>query len=56
MNNNRCVCCGEIIPGGTQICWKCQKESDKVQYIELETFIQNCYKTILKENNDGAKK
>lgn len=20
---NRCVCCGEVIPEGTQLCWMC---------------------------------
>ena len=24
MNNNRCVCCGEIIPSGRQVCWICE--------------------------------
>ena len=25
-NENRCVCCGEIIPEGRQICKKCEEE------------------------------
>lgn len=25
MNNNRCVCCGAIIPEGRQVCYKCSK-------------------------------
>lgn len=29
MNENTCVCCGEIIPEGRQICYKCEKEMDK---------------------------
>lgn len=24
MNNNRCVCCGEIIPEGRQVCPACE--------------------------------
>lgn len=24
MNDNRCVCCGAVIPEGTQICRKCR--------------------------------
>lgn len=24
MNNNRCICCGEIIPEGLQVCWTCE--------------------------------
>lgn len=23
--DNRCVCCGEIIPEGRMICWGCEK-------------------------------
>lgn len=26
MAENRCVCCGEVIPEGTQVCPKCTKE------------------------------
>lgn len=26
MSENRCVCCGAIIPEGTQVCPKCTKE------------------------------
>ena len=29
MNENRCVCCGEVIPEGTMVCWKCEKEANK---------------------------
>ena len=25
MNENRCVCCGEVIPEGTQLCWSCKR-------------------------------
>ena len=28
MNENRCVCCGEIIPEGRMICWNCEHNSD----------------------------
>ena len=24
MNNNRCVCCGKIIPEGRQVCLDCE--------------------------------
>ena len=24
MNNNRCICCGEIIPEGRQVCYICE--------------------------------
>ena len=26
MNENRCVCCGQIIPEGSMVCIACQKE------------------------------
>lgn len=29
MNENTCVCCGEVIPEGRQICYKCEKGADK---------------------------
>lgn len=35
MNNNRCVCCGAIIPEGRQVCPTCEKKAsrqDKVDY------------------------
>ena len=25
---NRCVCCGETIPEGKQVCWKCEKDNE----------------------------
>ena len=25
---DRCICCGEPIPEGRQICWKCEHEED----------------------------
>ena len=25
---NRCVCCGEIIPEGRMICWSCEHSLD----------------------------
>ena len=24
MNDNRCICCGEIIAEGRQVCWICE--------------------------------
>ena len=29
MSENRCICCGEPIPEGTQVCPQCMKEYDK---------------------------
>lgn len=31
MNENRCVCCGEIIPEGRMVCPKCQGQFDKLE-------------------------
>ncbi len=25
---NRCVCCGEIIPEGRQVCMRCEREAE----------------------------
>ena len=30
MDANRCVCCGEIIPEGRQICYRCEHYTTKV--------------------------
>ena len=32
MSENRCVCCGGIIPEGQQVCPLCQKEADEKLY------------------------
>ena len=29
MSENRCICCGEPIPEGTQVCPHCMKEYDR---------------------------
>ena len=29
---NRCVCCGEIIPEGQQVCEKCEREAEDEDY------------------------
>lgn len=29
---NTCVCCGAIIPEGTQVCWKCSRSYRKITY------------------------
>ena len=29
MNDNRCVCCGEIIPEGVQVCKMCQMKAER---------------------------
>ena len=29
---NRCVCCGEIIPEGRQVCEKCEREAEDEDY------------------------
>lgn len=32
MNDNRCVCCGDIVPEGTQVCYKCEKVNHPSHY------------------------
>lgn len=29
MNENTCVCCGNTIPEGYQVCWKCERAITK---------------------------
>ena len=29
MNDNRCVCCGRVIPEGRQVCPICEKEAGR---------------------------
>lgn len=29
MSENRCVCCGEIIPEGIQVCQNCMERTDQ---------------------------
>ena len=37
-DTNRCVCCGVIIPEGTQVCKKCQREADRDGCLHLWQF------------------
>ena len=30
MNEERCICCGEIVPEGRQVCWSCEHSMTKV--------------------------
>ena len=34
MNDNRCVCCGRIIPEGRQVCPICEKNAGKREKAE----------------------
>ena len=55
MNNNRCVCCGEIIPEGRMVCLLCEKKQIKLGLI-LQSFqattkeVSNAYSFM--EGND----
>ena len=31
MNEDRCVCCGAVVPEGRQVCPQCQGEFDKLE-------------------------
>ena len=35
MTNNRCVCCGAIIPEGLQVCPQCLAAADEHRYSGL---------------------
>ena len=39
-DTNRCVCCGAIIPEGTQICRTCEKEANRDACLHLWQFDQ----------------
>ena len=41
MNENTCVCCGEIIPEGRQVCWNCEHNytEEKVEEDENVEFL-----------------
>ena len=30
MNEERCICCGEVIPEGRQVCWSCEHRMIKM--------------------------
>jgi hypothetical protein len=34
INDNPCVCCGEYAVEGSQLCWRCQQEATKENFIE----------------------
>ena len=59
MSENRCVCCGEIIPEGKQVCPNCSAKSDKkeryVGYCTIDKLIFTSSGT-LKEMTDWAEK
>lgn len=40
MNENTCVCCGEQIPEGIQVCWNCENDADKGAKIPSDAQIQ----------------
>lgn len=40
MSENRCVCCGEIIPEGMQVCFNCVNASQKTERCWLYDY--NC--------------
>ena len=33
--NNRCVCCGKIIPEGQQVCYLCMKRAEEQEEEDL---------------------
>ncbi len=47
MNNNRCVCCGEIIPEGRQVCPTCEMGKRNKQ-------VKRQIRKFMREIKDGA--
>ena len=43
MTADRCVMCGEIIPEGRQICWKCKYKVDNFRFCNGMEGLE-CYK------------
>ena len=41
--DNRCICCGEVIPDGRQVCWKCE-HNKKICITDIESLFKD-YKT-----------
>jgi hypothetical protein len=41
MNSNKCVCCGAIIPEGTQFCVNCQ-EKPKMKLEQYKAIVDYC--------------
>lgn len=40
---NRCVCCGEIIPEGMQVCPKCERGTENKEYGIAKEIIENLH-------------
>lgn len=40
MAENTCVCCGEVIPEGRMVCWKCEQKA----------YREEMYGSVKKEN------
>lgn len=53
-NINSCVCCGDVIPEGTQLCWRCQRGTDNSYIKDLESLIIARHLCRLKELDYGT--
>lgn len=42
MADNRCVCCGEIIPEGRQVCWVCENGCIRGHRGEMKFYEDSC--------------
>lgn len=36
MSENRCVCCGDIIPEGSMVCVSCQRKADERERVRKD--------------------
>ena len=55
MNENTCVCCGETIPEGRQVCWGCEHKTTKVGSIlqsqnAPKELVEKVYDCLFKSN------
>ena len=50
MSENRCICCGRIIPEGQQVCPLCQREADEKLYDAEKTLKRRSTLSWIAEN------
>lgn len=48
---DRCVCCGKIVPEGRQICWNCENHTKTLDDFRCEKYFQSpldvsCFKKV----------
>jgi hypothetical protein len=56
--DNKCVCCGDLIPEGHQVCSTCERKFGHIKKIETnfydkEEIYENCTVQVLTNTNTG---